>query len=122
MLIGCRENRIAQQDPKWTAISAATGNPARGAPYQHQCVEALLCYRRCLGTLPPAAVPVIEDSFPASARALSLRASPAAFGHAAGKSRADRQHPVLLDGRGGAKGSCLGLGAWAVATSAVCRR
>ncbi len=99
--MGHRESRIAQQDSYWTAIGAAAGESPRRAPYQHQCAETFLRHRRCVGALAAAAMPLAQDSFAASAAALSPGPGTAALRHAAGKSRAHCQHSVLADGRAG---------------------
>src|SRR5580700_5081312 len=110
MLALHRESRIAQQDSYWTAIGSAAGKSPRRAPYQHQCAETILRHRRCVGTLAAAAMPLAQDSFAASAAALSLGPSTPALRHAARKSRAHSQHSVLADGRAGTQGSGVGLG------------
>src|SRR5258708_23746884 len=101
MLWGNRESRIAQQESYWTAIGVAAGESPRSAPYQHQRTETFLRHRRCVGALAAAAMPIAQDSFAASAAALSVRTGTAAFRHPTRKSRAHREHSVFADGRGG---------------------
>src|ERR1700690_2996732 len=117
MLAGYSEYRIAQQDSFWTAIGAAAGEPPCGAAYQQQRAEAVFCDCRCLGTLAIAAMPAVENSFAASAAALPLGSGTATVRHPAGAGRADRQHSIFPHSRTGAQGSCLGLGARALAAA-----
>src|ERR1700679_320402 len=110
MLMSHRESRLAQQNPYWTAIGVAAREQARRAPYQHQCAETFLRHCRFVGTLAAAAMPLAQDSFAASAAALSLGPSTATLRYAARKSRAHRQHSVFAHGRARTQGSRLGLG------------
>src|SRR5271169_1806862 len=111
---GHSEYRIAQQNPFRTTIGAAAGEPPRGAAYQHQRPEAILCNCRCLGALAAAAVPVAENSLPAGAAALPLGPGAATLRHPAGARRADRQYSIFTDCRTRSQGSRLGLGALAI--------
>jgi hypothetical protein len=111
MLSGHRESRIAQQDSYWTAFGVAAGEPPRDTPYQHERIKTLLCHRRCMGTLAAAAMPPAENPVAPGARAVSFGSSTTFVGNAARTRRADRQHPIFIDGRTGSQRPLLGLGA-----------
>src|SRR5580692_625901 len=119
MLRGYSEYRIAQQDSYWTAIGAAAGEPPCGAAYQQQRAEAVFCDCRRLGTLAVTTMPAVENSFAASAAALSPGSGTATVRHPAGAGRADRQHSIFPHRRTRIPGSRLGLGARALAAAAV---
>jgi hypothetical protein len=122
MLHHHRENRLAHQAPYRTAIGTTAREPPRRAPHQQQRAEAILCHRRCLGTLAPAAVPAAEDSLTAGVAALSPGSGAPPVGDAAGAGGLDSQHSALADRRAAIQGPGLGLGACAAQGRALRRR
>jgi hypothetical protein len=121
MIEGYRENRIAQQDSYWTAIGAAAGESPRGAAYQHQRAETILCDCGRMGTLAAAAMPAAQNSLPASVAALPPGPGAAAVGNSTGKSGAGCQYSIFAHRRAGTQRPGLGVGACAGASSAVRR-
>ena len=119
MLIGYREKRIAQQDSSWTAIGAATGESPCCTPYQHQRTEAFLCDCGLLGAVAAAAMPVAQNSFPASPGALPVGPGTAALRDATRTGGAHRQYSVFPHRRAGTDGQGMGLGPRAHAASAL---